>query len=115
MTRLIVKTLVPEAIEGPRSMEAVWKNPVNFAALDRPNQRFRIRLDSTVVRVEHIGEPSKADLVSVTYANNGRLFHVKAKTVVMAGGGWITKHVVCVFCTNLAFPARRGSRDSAGT
>jgi len=95
MTRLIVKTLVPEALEGPRSMEAVWKNPVNFAALDRPNQRFRIRLDSTVARVEHIGEPSKADLVSVIYANNGRLFHVKAKTVVMAGGGWITKHVVC--------------------
>ena len=94
MTRLIVKTLIPESIEGPRTMEAVWKNPVNFAALDRPNQRFRIRLDSTVVRVEHIGEPSKADLVSVIYSNNGRLYRVKAKTVVMAGGGWITKHIV---------------------
>jgi len=94
MTRLIVKTLIPEAIEGPRTMEAVWKNAVNFAALDRPKQRFRIRLDSTVVRVEHIGEASKADFVSVTYSNNGRLYRVKAKTVVMAGGGWITKHVV---------------------
>ncbi len=94
MTRLIVKTLIPDSIEGPRTMEAVWKNPVNFAALDRPSQRFRIRLDSTVVRVEHIGEPSKADFVSVIYSNNGRLYRVKAKTVVMAGGGWITKHVV---------------------
>jgi len=94
MTRLIVKTLIPDSIEGPRTMEDVWKNSVNFAALDRPNQRFRIRLDSTVVRVEHIGEPSKAGFVSVIYSNNGRLYRVKAKTVVMAGGGWITKHIV---------------------
>jgi spermidine dehydrogenase len=95
MTRLIVKTLIPGAIEGPRTMEAVWRNPVNFAALDRPDQRFRIRLDSTVVRVEHLGEPSKADFASVTYSNDGRLYRIKAKTVVMAGGGWITKDVVC--------------------
>ena len=94
MTRLIVKTLIPDSIEGSRTMEAVWKNPVSFAALDRPSQRFRIRLDSTVVRVEHIGEPSKADFVSVIYSNNGHLYRVKAKTVVMAGGGWITKHIV---------------------
>ncbi|MDQ2947926.1 MAG: NAD(P)-binding protein, partial [Acidobacteriota bacterium] len=36
MTRLIVKTLVPESIEGPRTMEAVWKDRVDFNALDRP-------------------------------------------------------------------------------
>ena len=46
------------------------------------------------MRVEHIGEPSKADLVSVTYSKNGKPIAVKARTVVMAGGGWITKHVV---------------------
>lgn len=94
MIRLIVKTLIPAAIEGPRTMEAVWKSPVNFAALDQAGQRMRLRLDSTVVRVEHIGEPDKSEFVSVIYANNGRLFRVKAKTVVMAGGGWMTKHVV---------------------
>lgn len=94
MTRLLVKTLIPESIEGQRTMEAVWKNPVNFSALDRTGQRVRLRLDSTVVRVEHIGEPGKSDFVSVTYTNGGRPFRVKAKTVVMAGGGWMTKHVV---------------------
>ncbi len=94
MTRLIVKTLIPESTEGPRTMDAVWKSAVNFAALDRPNQRVRMRLDSTVVRVEHVGEPNKADFVSVTYSKDGHLHRVKAKTVVMAGGGWITKHVV---------------------
>jgi spermidine dehydrogenase len=94
MTRLIVKTLIPESIDGPRTMEAVWKNPVKFSALDQPGQRVRLRLDSTVVRVEHSGEPDKSEFVYVTYTNDGRLFQIKAKSVVMAGGGWMTKHVV---------------------
>jgi spermidine dehydrogenase len=47
-----------------------------------------------VVRVAHIGELNKSDFVSVVYINNGRLYQVKAKTVVMAGGGWMTKHIV---------------------
>ena len=51
MIRLIVRTLIPDAIEGPRTMEAVWKNPVNFAALDRKDQPVRIRQNSTAVRV----------------------------------------------------------------
>ena len=94
MIRLIVKTLIPASIDGPRSMETVWKNPINFSALDQPGQQVRIRLGSTAVRVEHIGERNKSDLVSVTYARDGRLYRVKAKTTVMAGGGWMTKHVV---------------------
>jgi spermidine dehydrogenase len=94
MTRLIVKTLIPESIEGPRSVEAVWKNPIHFASLDQPGQRTRIRLRSTVVRVEHDGEPAKAAFVRVTYSQDGKLYHLKARSVVMAGGGWMTKHVV---------------------
>lgn len=94
MTRLIVKTLIPESIAGPRSMEAVWKNPVDFSALDRPGQPSRIRLRSTVARVEHNGDPQNADFVWVTYTDGGKLYRLKARSVVMAGGGWITKHVV---------------------
>jgi spermidine dehydrogenase len=94
MIRLIVKTLIPASIDGPRSMETVWKNPINFPALDQPGQRARIRLNSTAVRVEHIGERSKSELVSVTYIKDGHLYRVKARTAVMAGGGWMTKHVV---------------------
>ncbi|MDQ2944785.1 MAG: NAD(P)/FAD-dependent oxidoreductase, partial [Acidobacteriota bacterium] len=32
--------------------------------------------------------------VWVTYTNNGKLCRLKARSVVMAGGGWMTKHVV---------------------
>ena len=94
MIRLLVKTLIPASIDGPRTMSDVHNNRVNFEALDQPNQRVRMRLGSTAVRVEHIGEPGKAEFVSVMYLKDGRVFRVKAKTVVMAGGGWITKHVV---------------------
>lgn len=94
MARLLVKTLIPAAIGGPRSMEGVWKSPLNLVALDRPGQPVRLRLESTAVRVEHIGEPGKSEFVSITYIKGGELYRVKAKTVVMAGGGWITKHVV---------------------
>jgi spermidine dehydrogenase len=94
INRLIVKTLIPESIEGPRSMEATWKNPVNFPALDRPGQAARIRLRSTVVRVEHSGEPGKSQFVWITYLQDGKLHRLKARTTVMAGGGWMTKHVV---------------------
>src|SRR5206468_2949957 len=71
MIRLIVKTLIPDAIEGPRSMEAVWKNRVNFDALDRQDQPVRLRLRSTAVRVEHAGEPHKSDFVWITYIKGG--------------------------------------------
>ena len=94
MTRLIVKTLIPESIEGPRSMESTWKNPINFGALDRAGQQTRLRLGSTAVRVEHEGEPDKSKFVWVTYTTGGQVHRVRANAVVMAGGGWMTKHVV---------------------
>jgi spermidine dehydrogenase len=94
MTRLIVKTLIPESIEGPRSMEATWKKPIRFSALDRPGQQTGVRLNSTVVRVEHDTTPDKSNFVWVTYISSGKVYRLKARTVVMAGGGWMTKHVV---------------------
>ena len=94
MTRLIVKTLVPDSIDGPRTMAATHNNPVNFQSLDRTGQPVRIRLGSTAVRVEHMGEPDKAEFVSVMYLKDGKVYRVKTRTVVMAGGWWITKHVV---------------------
>ncbi len=94
LNRLMVKTLIPEAIDGPRGMETTWKNRINFSALDRPGQQIRIRLQSTAVRVEHAGDPAKSEYVWVTYTREGKLYRLKARTVVMAGGGWMTKHVV---------------------
>jgi spermidine dehydrogenase len=92
--RHMVKTLLPAAIPGPRTLEAVCRGKVNFAALDHAGERARIRLGSTVVRVEHEGAPEHSEFVKITYTRNGKVYRLKAKAVVMAGGSWTTKHIV---------------------
>ena len=94
IARLMVKTLIPRSIAGDDSMEAVCRNHLNFAALDQPNSPARIRLNSTAVWVKHDGDPEKSESVSVLYLRAGRIYRVKARSAVMAGGGWATKHVV---------------------
>ena len=92
--RLMVKKLIPDAFSGPGTVDAVWQNRVRFAALDRAGQGTRIRLNATVVRVAHAGDPTHASHVVITYAVGERLFTVKARAVVMASGSWTTKHIV---------------------
>jgi spermidine dehydrogenase len=92
--RLMVKTLIPDAFRGTRDVGSVWAQPVRFASLDRAGQPTRIRLNATVVRVEHEGDPGRAAQVALTYMKGGRLYGVRARRVVMAGGSWTTKHIV---------------------
>lgn len=95
LARHIVKSLIPDAIAGDKTLHDVCRNPINFQALDRPGHPTRIRLGSTVVRVEHEGgDPYTSEFVSVTYIQGGKVYRLKARGVVMAGGGWVTKHVV---------------------
>jgi spermidine dehydrogenase len=92
--RHILKTLLPAALPGPRTLEAVSHGAVNFAALDKAGEHTRIRLGSTVVRVEHEGPAEQSEFVRITYTRQGKVFRVKARAVVMAGGSWTTKHIV---------------------
>lgn len=92
--RHMVKRLIPDAIAGSNSMEAVCRNHIAFQALDRPGQPTRIRLASTTVWVEHEGDPSKSNFVTIAYIRDGKLYRLKARSVVMAGGCWTTKHVI---------------------
>jgi len=94
IARLIVKTLIPEAIAGAHSLEDVNRNPVNFSALDRAGSATRVRLDSTAVWVKHDGDAAKSESVTVVYTRDGKTYRVKALSVIMAGGSWTTKHVV---------------------
>src|SRR5256885_15811377 len=92
--RLMVKTLIPDAFAGPRTVDAVWQNRVNVGALDRAGQATRLRLNATVVRVEHAGDPTSAPHVVITYVKGRRLYKLRARAVVMAGGSWTTQHIV---------------------
>ena len=94
VARHIVKALVPDAIPGAVTLADVCRSAVNFAALDRPGQASRIRLYSTVVAVQHEGEPQGSRAVRIIYAHDGKFYGIKARRVIMAGGSWTTKHIV---------------------
>lgn len=94
IARLLVKTLVPRAIPGEATVEAVTRNSVDFAALDAPGSPVRIRLGHTVVSVAHGGPAGKSEFVTILTAKGDRLYRIRARSVVMAGGSWSAKHIV---------------------
>jgi len=94
IARLMVKSLIPAAIGGPQSVEGVTRNTVNFSALDTSQTHTRIRLSSTAVVVQHDGEPSKANSVTIVYLKDGKLHRVRARSAVLAGGSWTSRHIV---------------------
>jgi spermidine dehydrogenase len=94
IARLMLKSLIPAAIDGPHTAEGVCRNNVNFRALDTASNAVRLRLLSTVIDVRHEGDPAKSHLVNVSYLKAGKIYRLKARSVVMAGGCWTTKHIV---------------------
>ena len=94
IARLMVKSLNPSAIAGPDSVEGVTGNNVDMSALDVPGALARIRLASTVLAVEHDGEPTKTNSLTIAYLKDGKVYRLKARSAVMAGGSWTTKHIV---------------------
>ena len=79
IARFIVKAMIPEAMPGPNTLAGMCNGPVDFTKLDREGQPVRIRLGATVADVRHEG-----DGVRVTYAVQGRLHTVHARSVVMS-------------------------------
>lgn len=94
VARQILKQLIPEAISGPRDMRSICRGSVNLPAMDRKGQAVRIRTGATVISVKHEGDPKRTSFVNVSYTQGGKLYRLRAKSVVMANGSWTTKHVV---------------------
>ncbi|HTU43867.1 MAG TPA: NAD(P)-binding protein [Bryobacteraceae bacterium] len=94
MARQILKKLIPDAIPGATTMQEICRGRVQFNVLDRKGQPARIRTGATVVSVKHDGDPQRASAVEILYAKDGKLYRVRARSVIMAGGSWTTKHIV---------------------
>jgi spermidine dehydrogenase len=94
IARLMAKTLIPGCFDGPGTLESVSRNAVKLEALDTPSAAARVRLSSTVVSIHHDGDPARADSLSIAYAKDGRVFRVKARSAVVAGGSWTAKHII---------------------
>jgi spermidine dehydrogenase len=83
VARLLVRRLVPTAVPGSSATDVVTAR-TDYARLDEPSGKVRIRLDSTAVRVLHVGDPGTAREVEVTYLRNGRLRSVRARSCILA-------------------------------
>ncbi len=83
IARLLVRALLPNAVPG-RSMEDVVTSQIDYGLLDGSASRVRIRLESTVVKVEHDAPVDLAREVSLTYVKHGRAFRVRAGAAVLA-------------------------------
>jgi spermidine dehydrogenase len=94
VARLMAKALIPACIDGAATVDGVTRGAVNFPALDLAGAPARMRLSATVVSVHHEGDPAKADSLSIAYTQGGKIFRVKARSAVMAGGSWTAKHII---------------------
>jgi spermidine dehydrogenase len=81
IARLLVRSLIPEAIPGS-TMEDVVTAKADYSKLDAGNSAVRIRLNSTVVHVQHAKNAAKE--VQVAYVRGGKLQTVAAKNCVLA-------------------------------
>jgi spermidine dehydrogenase len=83
IARLLVRKLIPDAIPGSSSSDVVLAK-ANYAKLDGVNSPVRIRLNSTAVRVKHLGDAASAKEVEVAYARAGKVYTAKAKSAILA-------------------------------
>jgi spermidine dehydrogenase len=83
ITRLLVRQLIPEAIPGNSATDVVLAR-ARYARLDEASSPVRIRLNSTVVRVKHQGDPASAKEVEISYARGGKVHTVRAAHCILA-------------------------------
>ena len=83
IARLLVRKLIPSVVPGDTAADIVLAK-ANYAKLDDSASPVRIRLNSTAVRVKHVGEAASAKEVEVTYGRGGNVYTARAKNAVLA-------------------------------
>jgi spermidine dehydrogenase len=83
IARLLVRSMIPAAIPG-HTMDDIVTARADYNKLDDANAAVRIRLNSTVVHVEHSGAKDSAKEVDVSYVRGGRLQTARGKSCVLA-------------------------------
>ncbi len=98
--RTIVHAMIPEvapgvAEEGPA--DDLVLTEFDYRALDKAENDTRIRLNSTVIEVKHVGPVDEAEAVAVTYILDGTAQRARAGNVILAC--W--NMVIPFICTEL--------------
>jgi spermidine dehydrogenase len=83
VARLLVRSLIPSAIPG-HTMEDLVTAVADYAKLDEEGSAIRIRLNSTVVHVQHAAALGDQREVRINYMRGKQLHGVRAKNCVLA-------------------------------
>jgi spermidine dehydrogenase len=81
IARLLVRSLIPAVAPGHTAEDIVTAR-FDYSQLDRDDAPVRIRLSSTAVRAQHVGESSGG--VEVTYVRSGQVQRARAGACVLA-------------------------------
>jgi spermidine dehydrogenase len=83
VARLLVRALIPEALPGT-TMEDVVTAKADYSKLDQSGTAVKIRLNSTVVHVQHLNSADKSQPVRVRYVRGGKVHTATGATCVLA-------------------------------
>lgn len=83
IARLLVRQMIPGVAPG-HTMEDIVTARFDYSKLDHAGSAVRLRLNSTVTRVEHVGTPHTAEHVQVSYVRGGQTYRVEAVGCVLA-------------------------------
>jgi len=103
IARLLVRGLVPGSISG-HTMDDVVTAPTDYSRLDQSSSPVRIRLNSTVVHVSHVGPAKTAKEVEIAYERGNKLQTVRAKNCILA----CYNTMIPYLCPELPEPQREG-------
>ncbi len=83
IARLLVRSLIPGTILGS-TMEDVVTAKADYSRLDQAENAVRLRLNSTVVNVQHSGAKDTSQQVQVSYIREGKQFLARGNYCVLA-------------------------------
>ena len=83
IARLLVRKLIPAAVPGNSTNDVVLAK-ADYSKLDESSSPVRIRLNSTAVKVNHVGDPATAKEVEVAYFTGNKLKAVRAANCILA-------------------------------
>ena len=110
IARLLVREMIPAVAPGS-TMEDVVTARFDYSRLDLANSPVRLRLESTVVGVEHDGDPKSARQVHVTYVRGGSAHRVQARSCILA----CDNAMIPYLCPGLPAPQREALAQQVRT
>jgi len=92
IARLLVNKLIPQ-VSDARDMSDIVTAEFDYGQLDQLQSSVRVRLNSTVTKVEHEGKHENAQAVLVQYLKNGKAHQVRSKHCVLACYNMMIPHI----------------------